>query len=219
MIRNIDINEISDGNRYSSNDMVKISCNDCKGCSSCCHDMGDSIILDPYDIYVLQKALNRSFESLLNKEISLRVVDYLITPHITMIPGRNCCAFLSDTGRCTIHDSRPGYCRLFPLGRIYENDSFSYFHQTQECTYENKSKIKIKKWLGISNLASYEQYILHYHNLTHKMVEAYGLDENEATAKSVNMLWLNTMFVNPYDIDASFYDQYYERTSKLGITI
>lgn len=219
MIRNIDINEISDGNRYSSNDMVKISCNDCKGCSSCCHDMGDSIILDPYDIYMLQKALNRSFESLLNKEISLRVVDYLITPHITMIPGRNCCAFLSDTGRCTIHDSRPGYCRLFPLGRIYENDSFSYFHQTQECTYENKSKIKIKKWLGISNLASYEQYILHYHNLTHKMVEAYGLDENEATAKSVNMLWLNTMFVNPYVIDASFYDQYYERTSKLGITI
>ena len=51
MIRNIDMKEISDGNLYTANDMVKADCQDCKGCSACCRGMGDSIVLDPYDVW------------------------------------------------------------------------------------------------------------------------------------------------------------------------
>ena len=40
---------------YGSNDMAKVGCHDCNGCSSCCQDMGQSIWLDPYDIYNLTK--------------------------------------------------------------------------------------------------------------------------------------------------------------------
>ena len=47
MIRNIDMKDISDGNLYTANDMVKADCQDCKGCSACCRGMGDSIVLDP----------------------------------------------------------------------------------------------------------------------------------------------------------------------------
>ena len=53
MKRDIDINEISDGKFYGPNDMVKADCGDCKGCSACCQGMGESIVLDPYDIYRL----------------------------------------------------------------------------------------------------------------------------------------------------------------------
>ena len=51
MIRDVDINEISDGRRYRSGDMVKIGCAECTGCSECCRQVDDTIILDPYDIY------------------------------------------------------------------------------------------------------------------------------------------------------------------------
>ena len=34
MIRELDLNEISDGKKYSSNDMVKLGCEECKGCSA-----------------------------------------------------------------------------------------------------------------------------------------------------------------------------------------
>ena len=51
MEREIDLKEISDGRLYSSSDMVKADCGDCKGCSACCQGMGSSILLDPYDIY------------------------------------------------------------------------------------------------------------------------------------------------------------------------
>ena len=50
---NRDLLEISDGKLYGNNDMAKISCHDCAGCSSCCQDMGESIWLDPYDVFQL----------------------------------------------------------------------------------------------------------------------------------------------------------------------
>ena len=49
MERNVEIDKISDGKRYGANDLVKVGCDDCRGCSACCHGMGDSIVLDPMD--------------------------------------------------------------------------------------------------------------------------------------------------------------------------
>lgn len=57
MLRDIDLNEISDGRLYTANDMVKADCMGCQGCSSCCQGMGDSIVLDPYDMYRLYTVL------------------------------------------------------------------------------------------------------------------------------------------------------------------
>ncbi len=62
MEREIDLKEISDGKLYSSSDMVKADCGDCKGCSACCQGMGSSILLDPYDIYCLSTGTGLSFE-------------------------------------------------------------------------------------------------------------------------------------------------------------
>ena len=47
MERNVTMAEISDGKLYSRDDMVKAGCDDCRGCSACCHGMGNSIVLDP----------------------------------------------------------------------------------------------------------------------------------------------------------------------------
>ena len=55
MKRNVDLKEISDGRLYSSGDMVRADCRDCEGCSECCRGMGSSIILDPMDVWRLQK--------------------------------------------------------------------------------------------------------------------------------------------------------------------
>lgn len=213
MLREVDIDEISDGKRYKSQDMVKLCATECDGCSSCCHGMGDSIILDPYDVYKLQAGTGKVFSELLDDDIMLNVVDGLIQPNIRMQETTSACGFLNNEGRCKIHQFRPGFCRLFPLGRIYEGDGFSYFLQIKECNYPVKSKVKIKKWLGIDNLSSYEKYILEHHNLC-KKIEAKGVSkENDDLMKRVNMLYLNTFFVTPYDVTRDFYEQYYERNT------
>ena len=164
MKRNVDINEISDGRLYSSGDMVKADCHDCEGCSECCRGMGSSIILDPMDIWRIQKGIGKGFQALLEEgKIELNMADGMILPDLKMDTEREACPFLDSRGRCSIHASRPGLCRLFPLGRYYEENGFKYFIQIHECRKQDRGKIKIKKWLGIPNLKAYENYIMEWH--------------------------------------------------------
>ncbi len=81
MLRDINLNEVSDGKLYGINDMARADCNGCKGCSSCCQGMGHSIILDPLDICRLTYGLHKTFEELLNQSIELNVVDGIILPN------------------------------------------------------------------------------------------------------------------------------------------
>ena len=68
MERNVTMAEISDGKLYSRDDMVKAGCDDCRGCSACCHGMGNSIVLDPYDVYRLTALRGDTLEHLLEEK-------------------------------------------------------------------------------------------------------------------------------------------------------
>lgn len=59
-----------------------------------------------------------------------------------------------------------GICRLFPLGRYYEEKGFRYFLQVHECQKENRAKVKVKKWLDTPDLKKYETYIARWHGIT-----------------------------------------------------
>ena len=172
MEREIDMKEVSDGRLYTSNDLVKADCGGCEGCSSCCTGMGSSITLDPLDVFRLCAATGKDFESLLDRQIELNIVDGMILPDLKMDSARDACPFLDGQGRCSIHSWRPGICRLFPLGRYYEENGFKYFIQIHECSRQDRGKIKIKKWLGIPNLKAYEEYILEWHRFLGQCGEA-----------------------------------------------
>ena len=173
MKRNVDLKEISDGRLYSSGDMVRADCRDCEGCSECCRGMGSSIILDPMDVWRLQKGIKKGFQALLEEgKIELNMADGMILPNLKMDAEREACPFLDGQGRCSVHDCRPGLCRLFPLGRYYEENGFRYFIQIHECRKQDRGKIKIKKWLGIPNLKAYENYILEWHGFLNQCEDA-----------------------------------------------
>ena len=220
MERDIDLKEISDGRLYTANDMVKIDCNDCAGCSECCRVVEDTIILDPYDIFQLESVLNAGFEALMAERLELSVVDGIILPHLTIRGGGKGCTFLNEDGRCMIHNARPGFCRMYPLGRIYENGDFKYFLQVHECGYPNKTKIKVKKWLGIPELVRYEQFVKDWHFFLKDVQERLAETENDEIVKSINMHLLNQFYVKPYrtseaDVrETDFYEQFYERLSE-----
>lgn len=211
MKRYVDIKDISDGNLYTSDSLVKINCNDCDGCSECCHKVGNSIILDPYDIWLLTTNLGTSMNDLMAAgQIELNVVDGVILPNIKISDEKKGCSFLNDEGMCSIHSLRPGFCRLFPLGRLYKDDGtgFDYFNQVYECPYPNKSKIKVKKWLGIPELNKYEDYILRWHNYL-KELEAKIADTGDVAgeeARKINMDFIAKFFFVPYT-SGDFYEQ------------
>ena len=63
----------------------------------------------------------------------------------------------------------PGFCRLFPLGRLYENGSFQYFLQTHECKKENRTKVKVRKWIDIPDFGKYEKFVSDWHYFAKEM--------------------------------------------------
>lgn len=212
---NKNLEEISDGKVYHLHDMVRVACNDCEGCHACCEDMGDSIILDPLDVYLLQKNLGTSVESLIEKKIELRMVDGLILPNMMMGEATNCCVFLNEEGRCSIHSFRPGICRVFPLGRIYDEDGLSYFLQKEGCMKPNRSKVKVSKWLDTPELRRNQQYLIDWHDFRKQMEEVIEDTDDEKTVKTITMFLLNAFYIRPYDVNADFYEQFYARLERI----
>lgn len=224
MKRNIRLEDISDGKFYTANDLVRVDCHDCEGCSACCRGMA-SIVLDPYDIWQLCMGLGKTFEELMKGHIELQVVDGVILPRLKMVGNAESCSFLDENGRCMIHSFRPGICRLFPLGRYYEEDGFRYFLQVNECRKKEQSKIKVKKWLGIPNLKSYEEYIWEWHRFLQICEEAMSTldDENQ---RIFQLYILRTFYQTPYqvfeetcdekgDVYLRFYQEFSTRMKKL----
>lgn len=212
MKRECDFNEISDGKLYKSCDMAKLGCNDCRGCSSCCRGVGNTIVLDPYDVYRMDGGIDIAINELFDKHLIMSVIDGLILPSLKMSEDEDKCTFLNNEGRCSIHSVRPGICRLFPLGRIYEDGSFNYFLQVDECKIKNRSKVKISKWLDTPNLPRYEKYINDWHYFI-KDTQNELLNYDDTVRKNMSMYILKTFYLTPYTKD-KFYEEFYERLKK-----
>ena len=220
MLRNIDLDEISDGKLYTAGDLAKVGCQDCEGCCDCCCQMGDTINLDPLDVWQLMQGRGKSFEQLLDESLDLHVQDGVILPNLKMAGEKEQCVYLNEKGRCSIHPFRPGICRLFPLGRFYENHSFQYFLQVHECPKTDRSKVKIKKWLDTPNLKTYEKYIADWHFFL-KGLQEYVMNltsdsssNSDSTARTISMHVLTQFYLTPYGEDGNFYEEFYERLEK-----
>lgn len=215
MERNWNMSDISDGKLYDIDDLVKVGCRDCRGCSACCHNMGNSIVLDPYDMYLLTTGLRKTAEELLAAALELGVVDGIILPNLKMQSDSGSCQFLTPEGRCSIHKYRPGFCRMFPLGRLYENQGFRYFIQIKECKAGNRTKVRIRQWLDISDYKRYEAFITDWHfwlkGYQDDIKRGFLQDEDQ---KQLNLRLLTVFFLTPYEAEIDFYQQYEQRKEK-----
>lgn len=215
MRREVSLEEISDGKLYSINDMAKADCQDCKGCSACCQGMGSSIVLDPLDIWNLKKNLGLSFEELMVNHIEINVVDHIILPNLKMDTVTEKCNFLDENGRCSIHSFRPGICRIFPLGRVYENHSFQYFFQTKECEKTNRSKIKISKWIDCKQVKLNQKFIADWHYFLKDIEKVIVDSEEEDALRQVGMYLLQQFYMCPLSEEENFYSEIEEKILKI----
>lgn len=219
MKRKVSLDEISDGRLYTRNDMVRAGCGDCRGCSACCSGMGNSVILDPLDMFRLTVGTGNTFETLMADKIELNVVDGVILPNLKMSGQTETCGFLSREGRCSIHPQRPGICRLFPLGRYYETSgegqrSFRYFLQIHECPAPNKTKVKVEKWVDTPELNRYEQFICAWHCFLEDVEARLATEEDDTSVKNINLFLLKLFYIRPYEADVSFYSQFETRLAQ-----
>lgn len=229
---------------YNSTEMARVSSSACAGCGACCRGMGDTVVLDPYDIWLLTNGLHRDFRELLDESIDLHIEEKLILPHLAMRDSSAAeaeggstsrqvfsdstknphepsnrsgseggseekrkqegysedCFYLGTDGKCTIHEFRPGICRLFPLGRQYEGDKVSYFVVEGGCVRSGRglSKVRIDKWLGIPELDRYEQFKARWHTLVRSLQTMLSAQSSVEIVRQINRYFLQVFFMTPY---------------------
>jgi len=168
-------------------------------------------------MYRLEKGLGKGFPVLLREDrIELNVVDGCILPNLKMAGQEEACVFLNDQGRCGIHEFRPGICRLFPLGRYYENGDFKYMLQIHECPAGNRTKVKVSKWIDTPQQEKNHAFICQWHSLLNEVESAVGSCEDEESAKQINMALLRIFYLTEYEVERDFYEQFQERYIQFG---
>jgi len=215
MKREGSLDELTDGKLYRSSDMARLGCQDCEGCSACCRNMGNTVVLDPYDIWRLEKGTGKTFAGMIGGEILLSVIDGLVLPSLNM-ERDGVCPFLNEAGRCRIHAYRPGICRLFPLGRYYHDGGFSYVLMKDACKKEHRTKVKIEQWLSEENLPRYESFVMQWKELQERTRESLSNvvstgNEEEALAKQKrrSLSFLETFYLTAYGDD--FFEDFSRR--------
>ena len=213
------LDEISDGKLYDINDIVKADTCGCDGCSDCCYDVGDLVVLTPFDIYEIVNYLDTTFDDLIGNKIELRENNKIVLPYLKMDEKNKKCSFLNEENRCIIHSKRPNICRMFPLGRVYNNDDFKYFLQIGNCPKENLKDIKVKNWIGIENYFENKKFILQWHKFIKALTFRLKFMRCENEINEVNQIILDNFY--RIKIEDNFYDNFtkglLEVKNKLGI--
>ena len=213
------LNEISDGKLYDIEDMVKADTCGCNGCSDCCNDVGDLVVLTPFDIYEMTTYLNTDFDKLLGDKILLRENNKITLPYLKMQDENKNCSFLDKNGRCTIHSKRPNICRLFPLGRAYQDNDFKYFLQVDNCPKEELKDVKVADWINIENYNENKKFILEWYKFIKALTFRLKFVRDEKEIAHINEILLDNFYRVKIDNDfyKSFEELLPEVKNKLGI--
>ncbi|GAU78923.1 YkgJ family cysteine cluster protein [Fusibacter sp. 3D3] len=211
MKTNIILEDISDGKRYDINDLVKANTGGCHGCSACCHNVGDLVTLNPFDAYNISSHLKITFDVLLEDKFELHPHGKLVLPHLKMHKVSERCSFLNQEDRCTIHANRPNICRLFPLGRVYEDDNFKYFLQKDACMKSHLTDVKVMDWIGIDHYNENKAFILSWYKLIKALTFRVKFIHDDQELKVLNTYLLNTFYRMDLDEQQTFYAAYNDR--------
>ena len=215
------LDEISDGKLYDVNDIVKADTYGCDGCSDCCHDVGDLVVLTPFDIYEITNYLGVEFDELLEDKIKLQQNNKILLPYLKMQDETKKCSFLNKESRCIIHSKRPNICRLFPLGRVYQEDDFKYFLQVGNCPKEDLGDIKVENWIGIKNYNENKRFILEWYRLIKALTFRLKFIRDEKEIDEINKVLLDNFYRINIKEDSNFYSVFFESLpsikNKLGI--
>jgi len=109
----------TDARVLSENDLVELSCG-VNGCSSNCCTKSAPVVLNPYEIGHICRESGMTYEELLDIVDTDRARGF----PLVMLPRDPHCHFWTGKG-CRIYRGRPLACRLYPLGRVF-NDGESH---------------------------------------------------------------------------------------------
>jgi len=131
----------------------------------CCGDV--TIVLSPYDILRMKKALGISSSEFLGEYTFVPFSPEMRLPIVMLRMGENegrRCPFVGGDG-CSIYADRPWACRMYPLGMASPKDAaeqgepFYFLMRERPCDgLDEKHPVSVRQWLEEQGLDEYNKY-------------------------------------------------------------
>jgi Fe-S-cluster containining protein len=167
--------------------------------TQCCRDV--AIILTPYDLLRMKRALKMDSSELLEKHtLAPRGPGQKFPMVILKMDGEEKgCPFLSKTG-CGVYNDRPWACRMYPLGVAEpknptpEEQAFHFVVKEDLCHGHSQGKsVSVREWAQAQGIEEYEMMGAGFKDLT---LHDFWDSNKELTPKQWDMFYMAC-----YDLD------------------
>ena len=207
---------------------INFKCDGCRnGMSECCTNRND-IMISPYDMYKLQKGLNKSSEEIIDKYLEPILGSDSKIPMLIMknnyYNGESICKFLKrieidgvKKRGCSIHGFKPSVCELYPIGRFTKinqktkEKKMYYMVQSLSCGVPGDHKIKIRDW--VPDIDNSERAFILFNDFIEKLYDIIDIksfmnsDKIQAVEKNVFATSYYTALYT-YDTNKDFFEQF-----------
>ena len=110
--------------------------------------MAQTVVIEPVDAYNMSKYLKLEISKFYEKYTNMYLLENTVFPVFTLKTTGNddACIFLKGN-RCSIQDSKPKTCRLYPFWVYPSENGFVYNYTTERSHHPNGSLVKVKDWM------------------------------------------------------------------------
>ena len=201
----------------------------CRRCGKCCKNRED-ILLNARDLYNIAVKLNLSIHKIVETYCDVYIGDTSRIPVVRLKPrGANKACPLLNGDHCSVHDSKPSVCALFPLGRVALNDKDAvgmenispvktgYIMNPIQCSSSNR-KQTVRGWLERFGIQADDSFFVMWNKTVISLSESmHRFAENKVTKKSLELMWngIYSAMYAAYDIEKDFMPQFLENSDKI----
>ncbi len=186
----------------------KFNCSPGVSCfTQCCQDV--TIVLTPYDVLRLEKALGISSDEFLDKYTIILPKENRLIPMVIlkMNEGDKRCPLVSKEG-CAVYEDRPWPCRMFPLD-MNDDGTFSRITDSSRCLgLKEEKKWRIYEWLLDQGIVPYEEMNRLFSEITAPLRAQEPTIQNPDIGKMVFMALYNLDKFREFVFNSTFLDRF-----------
>ena len=189
----------------------------CTHCGACCRNRED-ILLNGYDIWKMGHFLDKTQLKIIEEYAEVYIGNDSKLPLVRLLPrGKNkICPFLSY-GKCKIHEVKPAVCALYPLGRVYSENTDEPKYILQDVKCGSNKTYTVNEWLihsGIGEQSNkcaklWGQLLMDLYPFVH------GIQQFSSETKDMIYNALIYKMYLDYRYNGDFHAQLVERTMEL----
>lgn len=201
----------------------------CRQCGKCCKNQ-HTIIFSAWDVFRIAKKIGKTPLAVIKEytEVYIGPQSRIPIVHLLMQGKKNACPFLSDKGRCAVHDVKPAVCALYPLGRVilnknsgealnHDSSNIIQYVMSGHCGSAKKTHT-VREWLSSFGIPENDEFFFLWTGVQLRLgMIIRELEGKKIPPSALKPIW-NVIFAKlyrDYDTEQEFMPQFQRNADKL----